>query len=211
MHEIVCRIRPVWIGLVIIPLAVSAEAADVDVTVNRQALTEVESVVVLPLGCGSDPDCRQLEDDIAQAVRDELGLEVVPREDVEKAVRLMGLNNPQGHLAHLVAEEAGADAYLRMQSRETARNPQGGGAPPPGGVALGDLSWSPFWPQAISLRKKLLTKIKSAGLEVLTTDGTTVIEGRSKGRRGVLAHVVGILKRAAEQVQDGSLDPGRRK
>lgn len=211
MHEIVGRIRPVWIGLVIVLLAVSAEAADVDVMVNRQALAEVELVVVLPLGCGSDPDCRQLEDDIAQAVRDELGLEVVPREDVEKAIRLMGLNNPQGRLAHLVAREVDADAYLKMQSRETPRNPQGGGSPPPGGVALGDLSWSPFWPQGISLRKKLLTKIKSAGLEVLTTDGTTVIEGRSKGRRGVLAHVVGILKRAADQAQDGSFDPGRRK
>lgn len=173
-------------------------AADVETTVDVAALSEIETVVVLPFGCGTDDDCRKLEDDVARAVREVLGLEVIPRERVEKAVDLIGLQNPQGHLAHLVAEEVDADAYLRVQSRETAHeNPNTGSIAGPGGLT--HLRWDPRSPGAIGFQKRLLAKIKSAGLELVATDGTELIQGRSKGRRGLVDHVEGIFKHAARQ------------
>lgn len=205
--------RIVRLGLLCVLWSVSAQAADVEVTVNAPALARVGSVVVLPLGCGSDAQCLELEEDVAQAIRHELGLQVVPREKVERAMDLIGLNNPQGHLAHLIAEEVGADAYLRVQNRETTRHQAG----PPTGGGLSGIRWSPFWPRGLSLQKKLLTKLKSAAMELVATDGATLIQGHSKGRRGVLAHIEGMLEEAARQLQaahqaqEGEDDPGRRR
>lgn len=160
--------------------------AEVAVTVDAPALAAVETVVVLPLGCGDD-DCRALEDRLTDLVEEHLGLDAVPREAVDRAVERMGLNNPQGHLAHLLAQEVGADAYLRIQGSDTPRGPGGPGGGP---SAIPTISRSP----GVAFRASLLTKVRAAGLEMRTADDTPVLEGRSRGRRSFADHVERILK-----------------
>lgn len=172
-------------------MAASPAAAQVDVAVDGQALTAVRTVVVLPLGCGADAQCLALENELTAAVRQHLGVEIVPRKTVESAVERMGLNNPQGHLAHLLAQEVGADAYLRIQGSER-----------PGGSGTGSRGVSAY-PTGIrnpgvAFRKQLLGKISAAYLEMRTAEGETeVITGRSKGRRGFVSHVERMLKEAS--------------
>lgn len=166
-------------------------AADVEVFVNPEALAEIESVLLVPLGCGTDRKCRKLEDSIAQAVRAELGAEVVPREEVHRTIERIGFTRLTRHMVDLLARAVDADACLWVRSRHI--DPVVSTSVVIGSVAVG-----------------IPIKLSSVRLELVSTRGTTLIEGRSKAyNRGLLRHVRSILKKATRESRDGDFTPGR--
>lgn len=189
MHE---NIRPagrLFLGLLILASASAVHAARVEVNVNEEALGQVDTVVVLPLGCGSTAECLKLEDAVAQMVEEELGARVVPRERLDRVIDWMGLSSKEPHptVMRLLAQEVGADAYLMVRSPKLELEDV---------LHVRRIRSGSRCSKSRSQIEQTSYRSGSLGLEVVTTQGVTLIEGRSRGPYGLYLHLQGMLQEA---------------
>ncbi len=189
MHRNHRNVGKLCLSLLILASASAADAARVEVNVNEEALGQVDTVVVLPLGCGSTAECLKLEDAVAEMVGEELGARVVPRERVDRVIDWMGLSSKEPHptVVRILAQEVGADAYLMVRSPKLELEDV---------LHVRQIRSGSRCSKSRSQIEQTSYRSSSLGLELVTTQGVPLIEGRSRGADGLYLHLQGMLREA---------------
>lgn len=151
------------------PLALTATTLTVDAQPGYTAGVRV--VGVAPIDCVGKLDCTEIEEKIAEALRDKTGWRVIGAEDVDEAMDPWGDRELlPGNVAAL-AQDLGADAIFTISLL-------------PAGSARGfEPRWSPLNPKGLSFHKSLLGKKEAVQVHLLSAEtGEVLLEGTAVGK-----------------------------
>lgn len=151
------------------PLALTATTLTVDAQPGYTAGVRV--VGVAPVDCTPKLDCTEIEEKIAEALRDKTGWRVIGAEEVEEEMDPWGDRQLlPGNVAAL-AQDLGADAILTISLL-------------PAGSAKGfEPRWSPLNPKSLSFHKSLVGDKEAVQMHLLSGEtGEVLLEGTAVGK-----------------------------